>query len=408
MGNDAPDARAQALADKILGKAPSQGDVEAALMGRVSVGKRDEDGRPTGKKVSLEEYLDGSKPKRGARAQQEDDTDPDEGDGGGDGDLDDDLEEEADDEEGSELDADDEDADEEPDDDDEEDDDEDDGEDTEEVAYSDDDELDVAVDGETKAVSLRELKRVYSLQGATEKRLKEATDLRTAAQAERETAASELQGQRTNMLRTIQQLDGVLFAPLVSEPDPKLRTKNMQEYLLQKDAWEEDQKRIKAGREELATFMADENGKLAENRQKFREAQQALLVEKLPELRDPQMAPKVQSDIMMAAAHYGFTPQMVASVDHHGLFLMARDAARWLNMQKIKKNGKLPHGRDGEATVLKRKRHLKPGGATSRKLSLVKTQKEQQAATKKAQSTGRVDDVANMLISKARTVRRNK
>lgn len=400
MGNDAPDARAQALADKLMGKPPAEADITAALMGNVSVGKRDEDGRPVGKKVSLEEYQDGAKPRRRARAQQEeDDTDPDEG---GDDDLDD-LEEE-DDEEGSDLDADDEDADEEPDDDDEEDEDEDDGEDTAEVAYRDTDEIDVSVDGETQTVSLRELKRVFSLQGATEKRLKEATDLRTAAQAEREAAASELQGQRTNMLRTIQQLDSVLFAPLVSEPDPKLRVKNMNEYLLQKDAWEEDQKRIKEGRDELAKFMADENGKLVENRQKFRTAQQALLVEKLPELRDPQVAPKVQADIMMAAAHYGFTPEMVAQVDHHGLFLMARDAARWLNMQKIKKNGKLiPHG--GETTTLKRKRHLKSGGATTRKLSLVKTQKEQQAATKRAQTTGRVDDVANMLISKARTVR---
>ena len=402
MGNDAPDARAKALADKILGKPPSESDITAALMGNVSVGKRDEDGRPVGDKVSLDEFRDGQKPKRRARSkQEEDDTDE-----GGDDDLDDDLEEEEedDDEEGSELDADDEDADDEPDDD-EEDDEENDGEDTEEVAYSDDDELDVTVDGETQAVSLRELKRVYSLRGATEKRLKEATDLRTAAQAERETAASELQGQRANMLRTIQQLDEVLFAPLVSEPDPKLRVKNMNEYLLQKDAWEEDQKRIKEGRDELTKFMAEENGKLVENRQKFRTAQQALLVEKLPELRDPQVAPKVQADIMMAAAHYGFTPEMVAQVDHHGLFLMARDAARWLNMQKIKKNGKLPHS--GETTVLKRKRHLK-GGSTSRKLSLVKTQKEQQVATKRAQATGRVDDVANMLISKARTVRRNK
>lgn len=402
MGTDAPDARAQALADKLSGKPPSDDTVMSALMGNVSVGKRDEDGKPTGKRTKLEEFSEDEKPKRRrARAQQEDDdTDPDEG--GDDEELDDDLEEEDDDEDGDEIDADD--ADDDADDDEE--DDEDDGEDIEEVAYSDDDELDVAVDGETHTVSLRELKRVYSLQGATEKRLKEATDERTAAQADRAKAADELQGQRANMLRTIQQLDEVLFMPLVSEPDPKLRTKNMQEYLLQKDAWEEDQKRIKAGREELTKFLGEEQKKMGEARQTFRNQQHTLLIEKMPELRDPQLAPRVQADIMSAAAHYGFTPDMVAQVDHHGLFLMARDAARWLNMQKLKKNGKLPHG--GETQKLKRKRHLKAGGPTSRKLSLVKTQKEQQVATKKAQATGRVDDVANMLISKARTVRRTR
>ena len=406
MGKDAPDERAQKLADKLMGKPPADNAVIDLLAGKVMVGQRGEDGKPVGERVSAEEFRSNrrsSKPDR--RAAQSDDDDSGVEDYTDDEEIEDDLEEEEADEAGSETDADD--AGDEPDDeegeDDEEDGDDDEEGDFEEVAYSDDDVIDVKVDGGWKEVSLRDLKRAYSLAGATEKRLEEATELRNTAQAERETVAQEIQTHRVNMLRTIQQLDGVLFAPLIAEPDPKLRIKDMREYLLQKDAYDEDQKRITTSRNQLAQFMAGENQKLTENRVEFRTAQQKLLAQKMPDLLDPERSAKIQKDILDAAGHYGFSPEQVAEVDHHGLFLMARDAARWLNMQKIKKNGATPH--DGEkATIRRRKRHLKAGGGgVSPKLRAIRNNKEQVAATKKAQITGRVDDVANMLVSKART-----
>lgn len=401
MGKDAPDERAQKLADKIMGKPPADAEVANMLAGNVMVGQRGEDGKPIGEKVTAEEFRSNrSKPNR--RSAQSDDYE------GGDDteeEIDDDFEDEAEDEEGPDDDADEE-AGSEPDDEEGDDgeeagDDDEDG--YEEVAYSDDDVIDVKVDGAWEEVSLRDLKRAYSLAGATEKRLAEATDLRNSAQAERETAAKEIQTHRANMLRTIQQLDHVLFSPLVSEPDPKLRLKNMNEYLLQKDAFEEDQKRIAMSRNQLTQFLSQEHQQLQTHRGEFRTEQQKLLAQKMPDLLDPEKTGKIQKDILDAAVHYGFSPQQVAEVDHHGLFLMARDAARWLNMQKIKKNGTVPH--DGEkATVRRRKRHLKAGGgATSSKTRAVRNNKEQIAATKRAQTTGRVDDVANMLMSKART-----
>lgn len=406
MGKDAPDERAQKLADKIMGKPATDRSVIEMLSKNVSVGQRDEEGRPTGEKVTAEEFRAGnrasSKPTRAdADTDDDDEFDPaedDEDEEGGDGEEEPDTEEETDDE----LDTDPDEGEEEGDDGEEEDDDdEEEGDDYEVSDYNDEDTLEVKVDGEVKEVSLRELKRVYSLNEATEKRLKEATEARNAANADRDAVHTEIQQNRANMLRTIQQLDGVLFQPLINEPDPKLRAKNMQEYLLQKDAWEEDQKRITQGRTELTQFLAQEHQKMQQGRATFRQTQQELLAQKMPDLLDPEKSQKVQKDIMDAATYYGFTPEMVADVDHHGLFLMARDAARWLNMQKIKKSGKVPTNGEGK---IKRKRHLRAGtGPTSTKLGLVRSQKQQAAATKRAQETGRVDDVTAMLVSKART-----
>lgn len=405
MGNDAPDERAQKLADKIMGKPPTDTSVASLIAGSVSVGQRGEDGKPIGDRISAEEYRgEQRKPNRRAAKPVDDEDDDGTADEEGGDDEEDLADEEEDDEEdegeGVDTDEEDDEADDES-----EDDEEDDGEDFAEADYDDEDTLEVKVDGEVREVSLRELKRVYSLNTATEKRLKEATDARNAANAEREAVQTEVQQHRGNMLRTIQQLDGVLFAPLVDEPDPKLRTKNMQEYLLHKDAYEEDQKRIAAGRAELTTFLAGEHQKMQTARAEFRATHQKLLAEKMPDLLDPTKSERIQKDILDAATHYGFTPEMVAEVDHHGLFLMARDAARWLNMQKIKKNGNIPH--DGDETsgkIKRRKRHLRPGNGTptGTKLKLVRSQKEQRAAETQARRTGSVNDVSAMLISKAR------
>jgi hypothetical protein len=165
---------------------------------------------------------------------------------------------------------------------------------------------------------------------------------------------------------------------------------------MQKDAYDEDQERLRKSREGITQFFGQEQQKMAKAREEFRANEMALLVERLPEIRDEVKGPKVYQEIMEAAAHYGFSMEQVASIDHHGAFLMARDAARWLNMQKLKANG-------GPASQrLVRKRRLTAGGATSSKIKTVRSQKEQQAATKRAQATGRVDDVAAMLVSKAK------
>lgn len=364
MANEAPDERAAALAARLMGRDTSREAMSTIVKGMKTAPEADQD--------------DG--------LEADDDLEEEEGQVDDDDQSDDYNEEEDDADDTDEV------AGEE----------EDDGDDESEGDgyYSDDDTMLVMVDGEEKEVSIRDLKKAYSGEGAIEKRLQEATEARKQAQSERQQAATEVNTYRNNFMRTIQQLDSVLFMPMIAPPDPSLRMTNMAGYLMQKDAYEEDQQRIANTRQHLAGAMMASQQAADQQRAQFRAQEQQRLLEKMPELKNPKTGPKVQKDIMDAAAYYGFTPAQVADVDHAGLFLMARDAGRWLNMQKLKREGKVPTDRETGKKVV---RKLRSGGGASAKTRAVATQKEQQVAEKRARASGKVDDVANLLMSKART-----
>jgi hypothetical protein len=298
----------------------------------------------------------------------------------------DDLDDEADDEGDDDQDEEDEDeGDEEPD---------------EEVTYDDNDLIEVVVDGETREVSLRDLKSAYSGEGAIDKRLKEATEARKQAQTLRDQFVAEHEQQRTRLLQTVQALDGALFAPMVDKPDPALRSKNMNAYLMQKDAYEEDQKRIQTSRQQLAQFMQAQMQEQVNERQKYRAEQQKTLAERLPELRDPAKGRAVQQEIALAAEYYGFTPQQVAEVDNHAVFLMARDAGRYIKMQQLKEKArKAPAGGNGK----RKPRKLKSGGPTTAKSEARQKAQQKQQTAERAAKSGKVDDVAAMLSANTRT-----
>lgn len=264
--------------------------------------------------------------------------------------------------------------------------------------YSEDDIFEVVVDGERKDVTLKQLLQRYSGEGAIEKRLQEATELRKAANAEREAVTNEIETHRTNLLQTIAKLDQVLFMPLVRKPDPALRQKNMQEYLLQQDAYQEDQQRIQSLRTNLSEMFVAEQQKSTATREAFRKAQGELLAKAAPELRDPKTAALFQDDLMTAVQHYGFTQAHLQEVDNHALFLMARDAGRWIKMQRAKDT--VSNKTSPTVGADKKRRRLKPGGATAN-AKAVQGAKVVKIATAKARKTGTVDDVANMLVANA-------
>ena len=404
---------AQALADKLLGRTEAQSDtsaVDAIVSGvRLANGKHPNRNREPGDMKA--ENL--NKDERVSESEQEEDDDDEEliptrrerntpTEEELDNEFDEDEEEdEEDEEEDDDNDGGDEEEDDGPDEEESEQEREDEPE-FEEFDYDDDDTIEVVVDGETQEVTLRDLKLAYSGEGAIQKRLKEATELRKAAQAEREQGAQEVAMYRQNLARTIQQLDSVLFTPLIDKPDAKLRQKDMNEYLMQQDAYEADQSRIKEGRAQLSAALQQEYQKDQQARFNRRKAEERLLVQAMPELKDDKKAQQVQKDIQTAAKHYGFTAEQVAMADDHRLFLMARDAGRLINMLTSKnKTSRTPTGGEQQ----KRRRKLMKGGTsqslTARKVQSKKAAKENAALEDKARKTGSVDDVANMLVAAA-------
>ncbi len=271
-----------------------------------------------------------------------------------------------------------------------------------EAYYNDDDLIEVIVDGEAHEVTLSDLKRAYSGEGAIQKRLKEATLLKKDAMNASERLQRSYEEERSKFYQVAQQLVDFGIQPIIDPPDASLRVRDRDAYLLQKEAYDEDQKRIqdlKAGMGQALQTMAQQDQQNRERRQAYHSQQ---LVEKIPALRDPEKAKLVRKDILEVADHYGFSPEDVATVEHHGLIMMALDAARWNKMQKQRAEGKeVPTGRDKKAP-----RKLKPssgGSVTQRKLAASLAGKQKRETEQKARRTGDPNDIAAMLVAKATT-----
>lgn len=389
MDRDASRARAEELAEKLLGKSQPSGDMAVlrAITEGAFVGQRADDESRTPIRKTRKVVDDDDSSEEETLDEEDDDTEAEGQDGDADTEEDtDDQDDETDDEE-----VDDEDDEEESDDESEDDE-------LETVEYDDDDLIDVNVDGETQRVSLRDLKRRYAGNGAIEKRLQEATETRKAAQAERAAFLKEATEHHQKLVETVTALDSSLFAPLVAKPDANLRLSNPTQYAYQKDLYDEDVDRIEKLREKFAGFFQQQNQKLTQMQNENRAEQARMLVDKLPALKNPKLAPKVQKSIMDAAAFYGFSPQDVAAASDHRLFLMARDAGLWRRMQELKENGgtkKVPL--NGGA---KRRKVMKAGGAVSQNAGKAKVTREKAAIVKQARS-GKVGDIANMLLANA-------
>lgn len=272
-------------------------------------------------------------------------------------------------------------------------------------SYSDDDILEVMVDGQKQEVTIRDLKNKFAGEGAIEKRLQEATEARKAAIAERENGEREIESHRTKLLQAMQQLDQFLFMPLVKAPEPTLRTTNFQEWMLQKDAYEEDQQRISALRSAASTVLTQNEQQRQARRNQIRDNEAKLLAERAPELKSAETAKEFQADLQVVIDHYGITPEQMAEVDSHIMWLIARDAGRYLKLTQ-KANGKDSKAASGNTQGQQRvKRLLKAGTVSSASKSgtTARAAKAQQAATAQARKTGSVDDVAGMLLAGVKT-----
>lgn len=281
--------------------------------------------------------------------------------------------------------------------------DESDDDDVSELDIRDDDEIVVRVDGEEVSVSIRDLKAAYSGEGAIQKRLKEATDLRKEAETARNTLVSTIEAQQQNMASVLNTMAETLFMPMVEKPDPSLRAKNMQEYLMQKDAYDEDQARIAKMQQAMAATIQQQQAALNELRRQHRMEQAGLLRERLPELQDPKAGKAVYDEIINAAKAYGFDDSDIAAASDHRLFLMARDAGRWRKLQSMKKDGNSPKG---ETTAVKPRRRLRAGGASTVKAAVQQNAKRAAQLQNRAAKSGKVDDIAAMLAGQVNTSRR--
>ena len=256
--------------------------------------------------------------------------------------------------------------------------------------------LSVTVDGEQREVTLADLKKAYSGEGAIEKRLQEATLQRKEVETERQKVQIELQEGRERLVKAFQSFDNLMFQPRVSKPDAQLQQTNPQQYLLQMERYREDQAQLGQRRQQVQQALSQYEQHQQQDMQQLRQQNAQKLIEVMPQLNDPVEGPKMRDLILGGAQAYGFTQEEIGQAVDYRLFQMAADAAAYRKLKAGAKVQPKPAESAGKTRV------IKPGGQKS--VNTVKVRARQnQAAIQRARQTGRPEDVAaTMLVRKPR------
>lgn len=250
----------------------------------------------------------------------------------------------------------------------------------------------VTVDGEVKEVTLADLKRAYSGEGAIDKRLQIATEAKKQAENLKVQVEQELNTGRQNLVKAFAAFESMMFQPQVSQPDPNLQRTNPTQYLLQMEAWRADQAELQAkrGKVQQAVTLFQKQQQAQEQQMRVEAAQK--LVEAMPVLRDPVKGQEIQQMLVEGARSYGFQDAELAQVMDHRMFLVLADAAAY---RKLKAKGQaVPQQPSKTAPIMR-------PGATRAVAAATAQARKQKAALETARKSGSVEDIAaTMLVRK--------
>ncbi len=255
------------------------------------------------------------------------------------------------------------------------------------LELADDAQIAVTVDGESQVTTIAELKKRYAGEGAIEKRLQEATELR-------KTAVQQVAHNRDKLVEVLNAVGGILFTPTIAQPDPTLARTDPGAFLEQKTLYDNEVAMLADRKQKLQTALVAADTEVANSRTNMRAEEAAKLRAALPVLNDPVRGPKVQAAILSAAKEiYGFSDVDIAAAADHRIFVMAADAMRYRKM--IAKNHARP--------VTNKPRTIRPSGGSNKPRASVEAKRDK-AVFKRARETGKTDDIAaTLLIRKPRS-----
>lgn len=239
----------------------------------------------------------------------------------------------------------------------------------------------VTVDGEEIQVNLDELKRGYSGQKYVQKGMQQAAE----AKKEAEHVYGALMQERQQLAQLLQQAqNGDLVPP--KPPSDDLWESDPLEYLGQKKDYdakvaEYQQKMMQVQQQLQQKSVADQRAQAA-----YAHEQAQRLVEKLPELKEPQKAAKFQETLMQGAQKYfNYTPEQVGMIRDHQHFVTLHHAIKYAELMEGKPQA--------EKKVRKAKPAIKPGAKKTASKS--KAQRERMAKLRKS---GNPLDALDLLI----------
>ena len=241
----------------------------------------------------------------------------------------------------------------------------------------------VTVDGEEIQVNLDELKRGYSGQKYVQKGMQQAAE----AKKEAEHVYGALMQERQQLAQLLQQAqNGELSLTPPKEPSIEMLETAPFEYLSAKEKYEKDMQEYQQKMGQVQQQLQQQSA--AEQRAQAVYAQQEAqkLVEKLPELKEPQKAAKFQENLLAGAQKYfNYTPEQVGMIRNHQDFVTLHHAIKYAELMEGKPQA--------EKKVRKAKPAIKPGAKKTASKS--KVQRERMAKLRKS---GNPLDALDLLI----------
>jgi hypothetical protein len=271
----------------------------------------------------------------------------------------------------------------------------------------------VKVAGEDREVSLSDLLKSYTGEGAIAKRLQEATEARNeltrardiAVEQERAAAKEVIERETTTLRTQAQQLAAVyqhyseaLLAPQVQMPDPSLQRTDPLGYLTAMEAFRQDQQRLQAQQVHMQEVVQQAEQMEAQSRVKFAQEEVQRMVQEVPAMADPVYRKAQAERVFEIGRAVGFSDEEVRkyATDRRVIYLAMLAAQGAETIMRTRTGGK--------PTVT-------PKAAPPRSTGLPREvngtfKKKNAAVIEQARSTGDYRDVAKTLIVSSKPTRR--
>jgi hypothetical protein len=189
----------------------------------------------------------------------------------------------------------------------------------------------VRVDGQDEEVPLDELLKGYSRTADYTRKTQQLSEEKKAFSTE----AEAVKGERQRYATALAQIEEVLESAQSAEPDwESLKAGDPAVFAATYAAWDQQQKQLAAVKAERARADAKVQSDKVEEHKAHLRSESERLVAAVPEWRDPEVAKTEGKQLMEYAKSKGFTPEDMAAVTDHRVFLILRDAMQ--HQQAIK------------------------------------------------------------------------
>lgn len=252
----------------------------------------------------------------------------------------------------------------------------------------------VMVDDEEQEVSIGDLKKAFSGEGAIEKRLQQVTETRNRAMSEHTQALEKLAADERNLTSALDSLDDNLFKGVIPPPSDDLRHSNPDQYLRHKEAYDNDQRRIAEAKKTIDDKRAEIENQRNERLQEYAQKAAEVITREIPELADPKTADRTYKSMAETAMAYGYTQQEVNAALDPRMFMLVRDAMKYRQMMDKTKER---NPKDLQAQKTKKVKRLRSGNTQSKNRAR-RADQNRKKVVERARQTGKPKDVAATLL----------